>query len=106
MKIDEILALAKAGFTADQIAQMSAAEAQPQKAPEQAPVPQPQPTPEPQKTPEPLPQPAPNPMDALMQQIANLTNVVQANALGATQMPEKENADDILASIINPPEKK
>ena len=44
MKIDEIVALSKAGFTAEQIAQMSAAQATP------PPQPIPQPTPPPQPT--------------------------------------------------------
>jgi hypothetical protein len=40
-----------------------------------------------------------------MAQVMNLTNIVQANALGNTNMPTPENADDILAAIINPPTK-
>ena len=86
MKIDEIVALSKAGFTAEQIAQMSVAQTQ-------------------QPTPIPTPTPTQNPMDALMAQVMNLTNMVQANALGNTNMPTPENADDILGAIINPPTK-
>ena len=112
MKIDEIVALSKAGFTAEQIAQMSAAQGTqptPTTVPTQSPVPTPtpEPTPSPVPTPQPTPTPVPtpNPIDALMAQVMNLTNIVQANALGNTNMPTPENEDDILAAIINPPTK-
>lgn len=109
MKIDEVVALSKAGFTAEQIGQMSQAQSQePKQKPEITPETQPKQTPKVKAPPEPetktTPE-TPNPIDALMQQVANLTKTVQANAINNTQLPQGESAEDILASIINPPDK-
>lgn len=99
MKIDEIVALSKAGFTAEQIAAMAAAPTAPTQSPTKT-------TPAPAPAPAPTTPPAtPNPIDLLMQQVANLTSVIQSNALGNTNMPTPEDPEDILAAIINPPTK-
>ena len=88
MKIEDILTLAKAGFTADQISRLAA-------------IPQPQP---------PAPPPAPNPPPPPPDQgfgapPAALTPPVQANGILGSEQPKQETAEDILASIINPPSK-
>ena len=90
---DDILTLAKAGFTATQIAALNnvgadpAAQAQAQapaaQAQAQAPVAQAQ---------------APAAQDPLTQILAQL----QTNAINQTQQPAAQTTDDILASIINP----
>lgn len=85
MDIKDIIALANAGFTAQQIATMATT------APAPAPVP--------------APAPAPVPVDPIMEQLKALTTAVQTNAIINSQLPitQPETPEDILASIINPP---
>ena len=86
MDIKDIIALANAGFTAQQIATMAT-----------PPVPTP--------VPAPAPVPAPVPVDPIMEQLKALTAAVQTNAIINSQLPitQPETPEDILASIINPP---
>ena len=114
---DDILALSKAGFTAQQIAALAQTVQQPapSPAPQPAPasVPQPVPAPVPQPVPAPVPQPAPAPVpqpvpapakDPILEAIQNLTGIVQnGNILQSQQPPKQQTAEDILANIINPP---
>ena len=97
MDIKDIIALANAGFTAQQIATMATT------APAPAPVPAPAPAPVP--VPAPAPAPAPVPVDPIMEQLKALTTAVQTNAIINSQLPitQPETPEDILASIINPP---
>ena len=85
MDIKDIIALANAGFTAQQIATMATT----------APAP----------VPAPAPAPAPVPVDPIMEQLKALTTAVQTNAIINSQLPitQPETPEDILASIINPP---
>lgn len=92
MKIEDILILAKAGFAADQISRLAA-------------IPQHQPVPQPQPQPQPIPQPQPQPDNGLAAQLAALTAAIQANGILGSEQPKQETAEDILASIINPPDK-
>ena len=78
MKIEDILALAKAGFTADQISRFAAIS---------------------------QPQPQPQPQPDCSAQLAALTAAIHANGILGSQQPKQETAEDILASIINPPAK-
>ena len=91
MDIKDIIALASAGFTAQQIATMATT----------APAPAPAPAP----VPAPAPAPAPVPVDPIMEQLKALTTAVQSNAIINSQLPitQPETPEDILASIINPP---
>nr|DAL02490.1 MAG TPA: hypothetical protein [Caudoviricetes sp.] len=93
MDIKDIIALASAGFTAQQIATMATT----------APAPAPAPAPVP--APVPAPAPAPVPVDPIMEQLKALTTAVQSNAIINSQLPitQPETPEDILASIINPP---
>ena len=122
MELTDIMALVKAGYTKEEIAQMESPNPT-----EPTPVQTPAPTPVPEQTPvqmqmqipapEPVAQPAPVPAPAqpeaqptmaeLMQSIAKLTSAVQANAIaqsvipgGAT--PQTPTAEDMLAEIIRP----
>ena len=101
MDIKDIIALANAGFTAQQIATMATT------APAPAPVPAPAPAPVPAPAPAPVPAPAPAPVpvDPIMEQLKALTTAVQTNAIINSQLPitQPETPEDILASIINPP---
>ena len=101
MTTNDVVALAKAGFSAQQIAQMVALNP----VPTPSPVPSPTPTPSPVPSPTPSPVPSPTPAPDIAKQIENLQNLMMANAiLGSQQNPAKvETTDDILAQIINPP---
>ena len=106
---EDILTLAKAGFTAQQIAALSVVGNAP------APAPAPESAPAPAPAPEPAPAPAPvvpnnptgNPenisMADIMAQISGLNKTIQSGALLNTQQPQQPTAEDILAQIINPP---
>ena len=92
MEVKDILALANAGFTAEQIAILArTAEAQP-----------------PAGSPAPAQPPAgeavtPSPWDDVMKEIKELKqSAVLGNILGSAQ-PAEQGVNDILAEIINPP---
>ena len=125
MELADILALVKAGYTRNEIAQMDTqtpvqpntepvpvvetsqtAEpvAVPTQTPVAVPVAQPVPTAQPTQTP-PQEQPQPTMAD-LMQGIAKLTSAVQANAIAQSVIPQglsnPPRAEDMLAEIIRP----
>lgn len=116
MKTADILALAKAGFSATQIAAIAQ-----QGDKEQTPAAEPQnpqptnPAPENPAPGNPDPQtiqtapanPAAVPqVDAILEKLGVLTTAIQNSAIMHTQQPATETADDILAAIIAPPIKK
>ena len=121
MELTDILALVKAGYTREEIAQMDKPQpADPNPVPAGEPVATPVPeakpavpqTPvaEPVAVAQPVPQPAqadaqPT-MAELMQSIAKLTSAVQANAIAQSVIPagisNPPNAEDMLAEIIRP----
>lgn len=131
MDLNDILTLAKAGFTAPQITALlssSLSTTNPNPNP-YTPAPAPAPTnvtPFP-TTPIPVsqpaaamapatataPAPAPEPVTAsvtetdpyqnIMQQLGLIQNTMQNNALLQAQQPKEQTVDDILAEIINPP---
>ena len=113
MNYEDIILLVKAGYTRDQIAAMQAP------APTLAPAPAPAPTPAPA---EPAPAPAPTLTPAeppappksqgiedlsikLSAEFAKLNDAIVKANLQQAQQPPQESVDDILASIINPPQK-
>lgn len=91
MTLDDILVLTRAGFTKDDIFKLTGTTA---------------PTPEPAPAPTPEPTPAPAPVDMAAEFVALRDSIIEgirgAN-LAATQQPAQMTADDVLASIINPP---
>ncbi len=126
MELNDIMALVKAGYTKEEIAQMESPNS-----PEPTPVQTPTPAPVPEQTPvqmqmqlpapepvavpvaQPVPAPAPAEQEAqptmaeLMQSIAKLTSAVQANAIAQSVIPGGANpqtptAEDMLAEIIRP----
>lgn len=108
---EDILTLAKAGFTAQQIAALNIVE----KAPAPAPVPEPEPAPalapEPEPAPAPAPAPAPDPaqastMDEILKSVQGLTQTFQNGFIMGAQQPKPVTAEEILANIINPPSPK
>ena len=111
MNYSDIIALARAGFTAQQIAQMSQAEQVPQE-PAPAPVPQ-EPAPAPvtqEPAPAPVPQetaPAPDQLSAILAEMQTLKQTMQAQNRQNAELipPTPQSAQDILSSIIAPPKK-
>ena len=91
MKYSEIITLAQAGFTAQQIAQMAQVEMDSQPAP--APAPQ--------------PAPAPDQLTAILAEMQTLKQTMQAQNRQNAELipPTPQSAQDILSSIIAPPKK-
>ena len=97
MNYEDIILLVKAGYTRDQIAAMQA--------PEPTPAPEPEPTPAP-ADPEPhKPQGIEDLSQMLAAEFAKLNDAIVKANLQQAQQPPQESVDDILASIINPPQK-
>lgn len=95
MKTEDVLALAKAGFTAAQISAL----AQTMTAPEQ---------PKPETKPVAKPEPAPSVpgVEDVLAKLGVLTDAIQANGISSSRQPQPETTDDILAAIIAPPSRK
>ena len=104
---EDILVLAKAGFTAEQIAALNSVGAAPAPAPEPVPAPAPEPAPAPAPATPPAPATAaPHSVDDVLAAISGLSASIQNANLLTAQMPtEQKTAETILASIINPPKK-
>ena len=121
MELTDILMLAKAGYTREEIEQMEKPQpADPNPVPAVAPVTNPVPVAEPANPsaqvaePVAVPAPAPQPaqqeaqptMAEIMQSIAKLTSAVQANAIAQSVIPagvsNPPSAEDMLAEIIRP----
>lgn len=117
MELTDIMALVRAGYTKDEIAQMEApGTPEPIPAPVATPEPIPAPVDVPVAVAEPVAVPQPQPQQAqaepsmaeLMQSIAKLTSAVQANAIAQSVIPGgtlgqgTPTAEDMLAEIIRP----
>lgn len=98
MQLNDILTLAKAGFTAEQIGQLAQLQTdQPQPAPQPAPQPEPQ-------------QPAQDPLQTVLAELGILKGQIQQINLAGAQQPQPQPAPqpeltgaDVLANIISPP---
>ena len=104
MNYSDIIALARAGFTAQQIAQMAQAEPAPVQQ-EQTPAPTPV-----VKQPEPAPamvQQTPDQLSAILAEMQTLKQTMQAQNRQNAELipPTPQSAQDILSSIIAPPKK-
>ena len=118
MQITDVIALSKAGFTADQIMQMASAQVQtPAPAPQQIqqPMQMPQLMPQPQvQVPQLMQQPTvpatqpeqpkPDPFQQLFEQMTGIKQAIQSSNIQNSQMTTAapQTTDDILASIIQP----
>ena len=107
MTFDDIMALAKAGFTADQIARLSAVQntAQPTppvqtQTPPAVPPVQTQPAVPPAVPPVQTPYNSP---DYILQAINSVNDTMRQMQINMSNQPKPETTDDIIASIINPP---
>lgn len=101
MNKEQITFLMNAGYSIAEIMSMT-----------QNSEPNPEPTPTPKPNPEPAPTPAPDitaKIDALFDAVEKFTHLVQKDNIGGISFgnpPQDRTADDILAEIINPPQKK
>lgn len=111
MNYEDIILLVKAGYTRDQIAAMQAPAPTPAPEPTPAPAPAPTPAPAPEPTPAPAEPAPPKPQgiedlsQMLAAEFAKLNDAIVKANLQQAQQPPQESVDDILASIINPPQK-
>ena len=106
MYVKDIVALAHAGFSAEQIAKLASIPAPaPTPAPTPDPAPAPAPVPAPVPTPAPAPSPAPDPSTAVVNKLDDFMKMIMATNIINSQQPKAETADDIIASIINPTKK-
>lgn len=102
MNYSDIIALARAGFTAQQIAQMSQAEQVPQE-----PAPAPAPAVEQQEPAPAIVQQTPDQLSAILAEMQTLKQTMQAQNRQNAELipPTPQSAQDILSSIIAPPKK-
>ena len=111
MKIEDIIALAGAGFSKQDIIKIAGTESTPAPAP--APILTPTPAPAPAPAPVPVPAQVPgNTQDVFNQRMGvldnrldEITRLIQVGNLSNSQIPEPPTTNDMLASIINPPVK-
>lgn len=111
MKIEDIIALAGAGFSKQDIIKIAGTGTIPTPAPAPAPIL----TPTPASAPASVPVPAQVPdntqdvfnqrMGVLDNRLDEITRLIQVGNLSNSQIPEPQTTDDMLASIINPPVK-
>ena len=107
MKIEDIIALAGAGFSKQDIIKIAGTVSTP------APAPAPIQTPTPASAPAPAPVSAPVPaqdvfnqrMGVLDNRLDEIAKLIQVGNLSNSQIPEPPTTGDMLASIINPPVK-
>lgn len=113
MEIKDIIALAGAGFSKQDIIKIAGTGSIPTTTP--APAPAPILTPTPASAPASVPVPAQVPgntqdvfnqrMGVLDNRLDEITRLIQVGNLSNSQIPEPPTTDDMLASIINPPVK-
>ncbi len=99
---NQILTLAEAGFTAQQIGALNTIQTTPVPTAQQVqttPVPTAQQV---QTTPVPTAQQV---QTTQQDMLSKILGAIQTNAINQTSQPERQTTDDILAEIINPPVK-
>lgn len=97
MKIEDLLALTKAGWSKEEIIKLSLAEQEPPKAAEE-PIQQPEEAP----IEAPKEDPSSAKIDDVIAKLETLASGMEKMAIQNSRLPERETVDDILASIINP----
>lgn len=107
MKIEDIIALAGAGFSKQDIIKIAGTVSAPAPAP--APIQTPTPASAPVSAPVSVPVPAQDVfnqrMGVLDNRLDEITKLIQVGNLSNSQIPEPPTTEDMLASIINPPVK-
>ena len=107
MKIEDIIALAGAGFSKQDIIKISGTVSTTAPAPAPAPIQTPTPASAPVSVSVPVPaQDVFNQrMGVLDNRLDEITKLIQVGNLSNSQIPEPPTTEDMLASIINPPVK-
>lgn len=107
MKIEDIIALAGAGFSKQDIIKIAGTVSAPAPAPAPAPIQTPTPASAPASVSAPVPaQDVFNQrMGILDNRLDEITKLIQVGNLSNSQIPEPPTTEDMLASIINPPVK-
>lgn len=122
MTIHELIALSSAGFTKSDIFAIASSMANNNPAPMQNPAPAPAPAPAPVPAPAPAPVPAFGQVQGLAQgygqgfqamnpptqndsKLDMILTAIQGNNVFNSQLPPANTPDDMLAAIINPPQK-
>lgn len=107
MKIEDIIALAGAGFSKQDIIKIAGTVSAPAPAPAPAPIQTPTPASAPVSVSAPVPaQDVFNQrMGVLDNRLDEITKLIQVGNLSNFQIPEPPTTEDMLASIINPPVK-
>lgn len=111
MKIEDIIALAGAGFSKQDIIKIAGTVSAPAPAP--APIQAPAPASAPASAPVPVQVPVQNNTQDMLNQrmgvldnrLDEITKLIQVGNLSNSQIPEPPTTEDMLASIINPPVK-
>ena len=88
MTMQDILTLAKAGYTAAQISAMAVAEQKPQE----------------QKPQEQKPEQKPQDQPDIIAELREIKSAILAGAYMGAQQPAAQDAESALAAIINPPD--
>lgn len=104
MKIEDIIALAGAGFSKQDIIKIAGTVSAPAPAPAPAPIQTPTPASAPVSVSAPVPaQDVFNQrMGVLDNRLDEITKLIQVGNLSNSQIPEPPTTEDMLASIINP----
>lgn len=107
MKIEDIIALAGAGFSKQDIIKIAGTGSIPTPAPApiQTPTPAPAPVPVPAQVPGNTQDVFNQRMGVLDNRLDEITRLIQVGNLSNSQIPEPPTTNDMLASIINPPVK-
>ena len=103
MKIEDIIALAGAGFSKQDIIKIAGTVSAPASAPN--PIQTPAPAPAPVSAPVPAQDVFNQRMGVLDDRLDEITKLIQVGNLSNSQIPEPPTTEDMLASIINPPVK-
>ena len=105
MNYEDIILLVKAGYTRDQIAAMQAPAAPPAPSAQADPAAPPAPPAQADPPAPPKTQGIEDLSQMLAAEFAKLNDAIVKANLQQAQQPPQESVDDILASIINPPQK-
>ena len=103
MKIEDIIALAGAGFSKQDIIKIAGTVSAPAPAP--APIQAPTPASAPVSVSAPVPAQVPGNTQDVFNRLDEITRLIQVGNLSNSQIPEPPTTNDMLASIINPPVK-
>ena len=102
MKVEDIIALAGAGFSKQDIIKIAGTVSAPAPAPIQAPTPASAPASAPVSAPVPAQDVFNQRMGVLDNRLDEITKLIQVGNLSNSQIPEPPTTEDMLASIINP----